>query len=181
MLFRSEKAVWRQKQAEMTKNMRQWFFSNPAKIEQFYFADSGAHATKSRSENVSLMITTALCRRDLPEDMAGRTGAFFRGKFDPAKPLCGFEIGKHPNLDLTAYGLIHRQLPEARPFVASLLASEIRAGEFTEELNLKSPALINGVRPSLFSAVNIIEFTWLLNHVRYDSGVPATFTFPASQ
>lgn len=176
-----EKAVWKQKQAEMTKNMRQWFFSNPEKIEQFYFADSGKHATKSRSENVSMMITTALCRQDLPEDMAMRTGEFFRGKFDAKKPLCGFEIGKHPDLDLTAYGLINRQLPEARQFVEAFLAAGIRAGEFTEELNLKNPALIYGVKPSLFSAVNIIEFTWLLNNVRYDSGVPTTFTFSASK
>ena len=125
------------------------------------------------------MITTALCRQDLLEDLAKRTGEFFRGKFDPAKPLCGFEIGKHPDLDLTAYGLINRRMPEAGQFVESFLASDIRAGEFTEELNLKNPALIYGVKPSLFSAVNNIEFTWLLNNVRYDSGAPTTFSFLA--
>jgi hypothetical protein len=177
----AENAVWKQKQADMIKNMRAWFYSNPAKIEQFYFTDTGVYGTKTRSANVSLMITTALSRPELPEDMAKRTEDFFRGKFDPAKTLCGFEIAKHPNLNLTAYGLLSRGSPEVRTFVESMVAAQVRAGEFTEELNIKNPALLYGVKPSLFSAINIIEFTWMLNGVRYDSGVPATFEFPASR
>lgn len=173
-----EVVAWRGKQAAMVGNMRLWFFSNPARIEQFYFADSGLHATKDRSVIVPAMITTALCLHDLPDDLARRTQDFFRGKFDPAKPLIGFEIAKHPDLALTASGLIDRGMPEAKPFVTALLAAAIRAGEFTEELNMKVPSLVFGVKPSLFTPLNIIEFTWLLNDVRCESGNPAAFEWP---
>ena len=174
----NEATLWEKMQTEMIGNMRKWFFSDPEQIQQFYFADTGTHASKTRFENVSMMITSALCRTDLPKDLRDRTEQFFFSKFDASKPLCGFEIGKHPDLNLTAYGLIDQGIPEAKAFIETFLASAIRAGEFSEELNIKSPALVHGVKPSLFSPINIIEFTWLLNGVRYESGVPTAFDFP---
>lgn len=173
-----ETATWKQKKSAMVKNMRQWFYSNPNKIEQFYFADSGVHTTKTRFENVPMMITTALCLEDLPADLRERTRAYFLALFDPKKKLAGFPSGKHPDLNLTAYGLLEMGMPEAKPFVETWLASAIRAGEFAEVLEVKSPTVADGVKPSLFSPLNIIEFTWLLNNVRYDSGTPTAFTFP---
>ena len=179
--LRDEKPVWKQKQAAMIQSMRQWFFSNPDKIEQFYFADSGKHATKTRSENVPMMIATALCRRDLPNDLSQRTDAFFRATFDPTKKLGGFNTAKHPDLNLTAYGLLDRGMPEAKAFVETFLAADIRAGEFAEVLESTTPVMAGGVKPSAFSPLNIIEFTWLLNKVRYDSGVPTACEFQANQ
>jgi hypothetical protein len=50
-------------------------------------------------------------------------------------------------------------------------------GEFAEELDIKVPGLTSGVKPSLFTALNVIEFTWLLNGTRYELGTPTAFTF----
>ena len=37
-----------------------------------------------------------------------------------------------------------------------------------------------GVRPSVFSALNVIEFTWLLNRRPLRIGTPAAFDPPAA-
>ncbi len=79
-------------------------------------------------------------------------------------------------------GSERRGHPGARHFIEAILRDSIRADEFTEVLlpgEDNRPA-VDGVRPSLFTALNIIDFTWLLNDVRCDSGAPVQFAFPPS-
>ena len=170
-----EKDFWMKKQASMIENMRRWFFADNEKIQQFYFAESKTHATKTRFSIVPMMIDTALSYKNLPENMAQRVLGYFHAGFNPAVPLGGFGIGKHPDLNLAVYGLLDRNVPESKAFIQRFLRDNIAAGEFCEQI--ESGAKAEGVKPSLFSPLNIIEFTWLLNNVRYESGTPTAFEF----
>ena len=173
----AEGGLWKKAQQSMIAKMRDWFFLNPNKIEQFYFTETKVHALATRGKIIPMMISTALCYKELPQDMAGRAEAYFRAQFKPSAPLCGFPSAKHPDLNFVAYGLLDRNLPEAKVFIQSFLRDEIEAGEFAEVL--ENGANAGGVKPSLFSPLNIIEFTWLLNQVRYESGTPTGFEFQA--
>jgi len=76
--------------------------------------------------------------------------------------------------------LIDHHNLQAREYLEALLRDLIRGGEFAETLeggDGKNPTT-GGVKPSLFNAMNIIEFTWLLNGIRYDSGSPAAYVLP---
>ena len=171
----ADAGFWKKKQEAMLENMRKWFYADSTRIEQFYFADSKSHGTKERHENIPMMIATALYLKELPSDLAMRTQDYFRARFKPGAPIGGFPSGKHPDLDFTALGLLDRNMPEARVFVQRFLGDAIKAGEFAEVLEKDAKA--EGVKPSLFSPINIIEFTWLLNNVRYESGTPTVFEF----
>ena len=172
--------LWKKKQVSMIDAMRGWFFADPKKIEQFYFENSKTHANKGRSKIIPTMISTALCYRNLPPDLTGRVEQYFRSWFKPEAPLGGFPTGKYPDLNFIAYGLLDRGMPEAKPFLQRFLRDSIVAGEFAEVL--EANAKPEGVKPSLFSPLSIIEFTWLLNNVRYESGTPTSFEFkPAPQ
>lgn len=168
-------AFWAKKQAAMAANMREWFYSATDTIHQFYFTERQVHEIENRSTKVSIMLTSALGYQGLPADIAERTLEFFRSVFSQEGSLRGFCRGKYPDLNLTAYGLIERKAPEARDFIDLFLQQSIAMGDFAEEVNPGPKP--NGVMPSLFSPLTIIEFTWLLNNTRYDTGVPASFAF----
>ena len=170
----TEKDFWKKKQGAMIEAMRAWFFADNEKIEQFYFTGSKCHGTKDRHINVPMMISTALCCKELPPEMANRVRDYFRSHFKPGAPIGGFPSAKHPDLNLTAYGLLDRNYPEAKVFLQIFLRDAIKAGEFAEQL---TNGKADGVKPSLFTPLNIIEFTWLLNNVRYESGTPTVFEF----
>lgn len=171
-----ERAFWNTRRIGVMLNMRPWFFDDPKRLHQFCFVDTGKHRQGHRTTDVPEMVTTALCLTDLPPDMMDRVQRYFRDVYRPNRSLSGFGSSKNPDANLTAYGLIDRGLPEARPYMAALLRDAINAGDFAEVL-LPGPKG-DGVRPSVFSALTMIEFTWLLEGVRFDTGVPVEFQFP---
>lgn len=172
-----EAALWRSKAAPGIRNMRDWFFRDPQRLHQLYFIKSGTHSIPNRASERPVMILSALRIRCLPDDMTTRLLALFREHMDPEAVNAGFNYSKYPDNQLVALGLLDRGLPEARPFIEAILRDAIRAGEFTECLVTgpdNRPAL-DGVKPSIFTALNVIDFTMLLNHVRYDAGRPYDF------
>ena len=166
--------LWKTKSAEMRKNVHDWFFSEPKKLHQFCFTKHKLYATKERSEYRPIMILTALSLKELPTEDLARLMQLFREIHKPDRACNGFAYTKYADNNLVAYGLLDRRLPEARPFIASMLRDSIRAGEFAEVLKPGhgGEPEVDGVKPSLFTALNIIEFTWMLNGVRYESGAP---------
>jgi hypothetical protein len=169
----ADQKLWRDKREPLIANMRKWFFSDPAKVHQFYFTDTGRYHDSRRALDVRGMVTTALCVKDLPADMQARMKEYFLSVYKPAETIVGFESSKYPDANLTAYGLIDQRLPEAAPYVKATLRDVIRAGDFAEII--RSGPVVDGVKPSVFNALTVIEFTWLLNGVRFESGVPVAF------
>jgi len=172
----SDRRFWHNKREPLLSDMRKWFFSDPAKLHQFYFTNTGLNNDKRRNKDVSEMITTALSVKDMPEDMLARVKTFFMTVYNPELSIAGFESAKHTDSNLTAYGLIDRKQAVAKPYVQTILRDVIRAGDFGEVT--KTGPVVDGVKPSAFNALTVIEFTWLLNGVRFESGVPVAFEFP---
>ena len=175
-------AMWSAKEAPAIGQMREWFFNDPQRLHQLYFTERKVHATPERSSERPIMTLSALRIRALPADMSARLLALLRETLRPELANAGFNYTKYPDNQFVALGLLDRGRPEARPFIEAILRDSIRAGEFTECLvpgKDKQP-VPDGVKPSLFTALNIIDFTWLLNQVRCDSGRPSAFVIPAT-
>lgn len=174
--------MWESKEAPAIGKMREWFFSDPERLHQLYFTERKAHSTPERSSERPIMLLTAFNIGSLPDDMTARLLDLLGETLRPEKANSGFNYTKYPDNQFVALGLLDRRHPAALPFIQSILRDAILAGEFTECLvpgknNL--PAL-DGVKPSLFTALNIIDYTWLLNQVRCDSGRPEAFISPAT-
>jgi hypothetical protein len=175
-------AIWSSKEAPIIGQMREWFFSDPARLHQLYFTESKVHSTPGRSSERPIMTLSALNIVSLPDDMSARLLKLLDETARPDAANSGFNYTKYPDNQFVALGLLDRQRPEARRFIEGIVRDSILAGEFTECLvpgknNL--PAL-DGVKPSLFTALNIIDFTLLLNQVRCDTGRPQAFPIPTS-
>jgi len=177
-----EGRVWQEKAAQMRQNLHAWFFSDPAKLHQFYFTQKHVFNTKERDRDRPIMILTALWLKDLPAEARDRLLGLLREFHHPERAADGFAYTKYADNNLAAYGLIDHGMAEAKPFAEVFVRDSIRAGEFAEVLRpgANGDPETEGVQPSLFNALNIIEFTWMLNQVRYESGTPAVFAFPAS-
>lgn len=174
--------MWSSKEAPTVGKMREWFFNDPERLHQLYFTERKTHSTPARSSNRPIMILSALNIASLPDDMTARLIKLLNETARPERVNSGFNYTKYPDNQFVAMGLLDHQRPEARPFIEGILRDSILAGEFTECLvpgknNL--PAL-DGVKPSLFTALNIIDFTLLLNQVRCDTGRPQAFVIPAA-
>jgi hypothetical protein len=171
----SDAQMWRSKQTQMAENSATWFFSDPTQIHQYFFTKdkrfSRDDRVEPRKESFSAYITQALAIRQFSPDIEARLVSYFNQGFRPGKSGLGFENYKYPDVNFTAYGLIDaKQNSQAVLFIAGVLRESIQVGTFAEAIN-KTPAA-DGVQESLFSPLNIIEFTWLLNGCRYDNGSP---------
>jgi hypothetical protein len=171
----ADSQMWRKKQAEMAENSKIWFFSDPAQIHQNIFINDKNKSKTDRSESdrgtFSAYISQALAVREFSPDTRDRLAAYFTEGFRPNQNGLGFEIYKYPDINLTAYGLIDtNRTSQAVAFIRGVLRESIQAGTFAEDIN-KGPAA-EGVEESLFSPMNIIEFTWLMNGCRFDNGDP---------
>ena len=171
-----EARLWQRRVGPMMDNLRTWFFSDPKYLHQFRFTARDAYYFADRKQDDPIYIASALALKELPSDMLDRLKSFFLGIHDPGKPNDGFPYTKYPDNNLIACGLANYGLGETRPFVEALLRDAIRVGEFGECID--PGPVVGGTRPSLFTALNIIEFTWMLNNVRYESGAPTAFEFP---
>jgi len=181
-LGKSEDAMmWRKSQEAMIASMREWFFRDPEKLHQFYFTEKGVHVTPQRNEYRPIMILSALATPQLPEDMRARLASLLDECFKPEAPNAGFAYTKYADNQFVAWGLIDHGMPQARPFIESILRESILCTEFAEtiELDQAGVAQPGGVKPSIFTALNLIEFTWLLNGVRQDSGLLTPCTIPS--
>jgi hypothetical protein len=126
------------------------------------------------------MILSALAIPGLPDDLRRRLSALSAEILDPKAPNAGFAYTKYPDNQFVAWGMIDQGMPEAAGFIRAILRDCLACGEFAETVEVAADGRLTpgGVKPSLFTALNIIEFTWLLNGVRFDNGVPEPCVVP---
>jgi hypothetical protein len=122
-------------------------------------------------------IAQALGIPQFPQDTKQRLLDYFESRFHPHEFGMGTDSYKYPDVNLIAYGLLDAHSASAWPFIEGVLAESIRAGNFGERIT-RAPAA-GGVQESLFSAMNMIEFTWLMNKCRYDGGSAVATRGPA--
>ena len=169
--------MWLDKQRSMIKNYRDWYFA-PEKIYQYWFTDKKVHYWGIRTEDIDYMITTGLAIKNLPSDLLARLEKYYLDIHNGSEVNGGFAKDvKYPDMSLTLRGLLDKGMYiQAKELANAALRDVIRATEFSE--NTKPDATPGGVMPSIFSACALIEYTWLTNNVRIDSGLPMAYSVP---
>jgi hypothetical protein len=173
-----EVAGWRQRQERMADNCQKWFFDNPTGISQYFSTTWGSSNRSQPVETardggiLSGYLSQALAVNQLSPLIQSRLMDYFTARFKPDQFGLGMRDFKYPDVNLTAYGLLdHHATALARQYIEGVLAESVQVGTFAETID-KTPRSV-GVQESLFSAMNIIEFTWLLNNCRMDKGAPS--------
>jgi len=165
--------MWKDMKAEVFKNYRKWFFYDDGRTpENFYFTTTGSHAHRLRPKSEQSYVLKGLYLKDLPKDMLADLKNYYLKVHNPKKRLVGFDFIKYPEATCIACGLLDNSMDkQARQFIDALIRDSILAGEFCERLSIKNEKPV-GVIPSLFTACQIIDFTWLKNGMRMDYGTP---------
>lgn len=168
---------------QMDENVRSWFFTqnegetpSPYGVYNSYFSDSNVHYAHDRTEDVPNYVYSALYA-DLPGDLTQTLVNSYLSFEDSSKPLAGFDFYKYGDGCNIAYGLLEKsyQYPELagkwKEYINAALRSVIQAGEFAECIRVTDGEVgIEGVSPSSFGASTMIDFTYMNNGVRIDSG-----------
>ena len=164
-------AFWREMTARELANYRRWFFPENDDPKNFYFTKSGTHVFKDRTEQMPCYILSGLAFGGMPEDLVGRLQKYYLKLRKLDQPLLGFNFMKYGESSFIAYGLADRGMhPEAEQFIERYLLDTMRpGGDFGETMEVSSgTAKVGGVCPSLFVALQAIDFTLMKNGMRID-------------
>ena len=164
-------AFWREMTDRELDNYRHWFFRENGDPKNFYFTKSGTHVFKDRTQQLPCYILSGLAFAGMPEDLADRLQKYYLKLRKLDQPLLGFDYMKYGESSFIAYGLADRGMhPEAEQFVERYLRDTMRpGGDFGETMGVSNgTAKVGGVCPSLFVALQAIDFTLMKNGVRID-------------
>lgn len=172
--------LWQNKRSAMIASIDDLFFAAPDVI--YGLAYPYTEIPQAWSVGNDMFKTTALSISGLPAAQMDRLTSFFMSIHRPDSDLSNFHYHKYPDVSLITYGLLNNGgHVQAKEFAASALRDVIRGKEFAEVLVPTSAGVsAESVAPSLFTAAEAIELTWLMNGVRIDSGAPQPFTFDSS-
>ncbi|MGQ9651290.1 MAG: hypothetical protein ACUVXJ_14370 [Phycisphaerae bacterium] len=170
--------MWQQRRQVILKNYRKWFFFTDGRPPaEYFFSESKRHEPGNLN-----WVLTGLHIRDLPFDLADELKRLYLQRHSPDRDFCGMGWTKYGTESFIAYGLIeHGMYKQAREFINASLRDQIRAGEFSENYAAGREGGLPGawgVKPSLFGAVQMIDFTCLNSGVRLDQGRPAGVCWP---
>lgn len=176
----SDVTMWQNKRTAMLANLDGWFFKDSDVIygnAYPYTAIPPAWSVGNDSFKA-----TALSISGLTTTQLNRLKGWFMSIHRPNTTLDNFHFHKYPDVSLTIYGLLNNGgHVQAKAYTEAAVRDVVRGKQFAEVLSPTSTGLrTDSVAPSLFTAAEIIELTWLLNGVRLDSGTPTSFTFDSS-
>ncbi len=156
---------WKFKHKKFYNDCLKWFWPNAGvRPSQTINLETG-----KRTSGHALWITTGLNLQPLLKgDYLKSMMDLFDLYFDPAKPFAGFSMPKYPDLSFTVYGLIkHGYTKKAVQLMEATLRDIVKAnGSFAEQYS-PDDLKPDGVRPSLFGALSVIDFTLLINGRSY--------------
>ena len=167
-------AFWREMSAREIENYRNWFFSGDGDPANFYFTEKQTHTFKDRQDQKPCYILSGLGYRGMPTDLVERLQNYYKKICNPAEPLLGFQYLKYGESSFIAYGMQDRGMtPGTDQFLDQCLIATIRpGGDFGEVLEIsKGNLVVTGVQPSLFLALQTIDFTLMKNGIRIDRGL----------
>ncbi len=173
---------WRSRREQVLQDYGAWFYphSGPLRTLQYHFVD-GSHADSAGN---TLWVTTGLHLPFLTDEQRALLRARFLSGFKPDATLAGwgFPDVKAPDVTYTAYGLLRTGMAaEADVFIQANIRDIVRAGSFAEVYDDPPGGPVGaGVRPSMFGAVNLIDFVWVRNGYRADDGMPLFVRLPAA-
>lgn len=174
--------MWTSRAGQLTADYGDWFFptDGPAPTLQYHYLE-GSHADSAGN---TLWVCTGLHQPQLTDTQLRLLRERFLGTYRPDAAFAGwgFPDVKAPDVTYVAYGLLERGMVEqADVFVQLNIRDIVRAGSFAEVYDDPPEGPVGtGVRPSLFGAVNLIDFVWLRNGYRADDGEPLFVRLPGA-
>jgi hypothetical protein len=167
-----EIGFWQTMTKRALENYRTWFFPKDGDPMNYYFTESKTHSFKHRTVQEPLYILTGLAFKGMPEDLADRLLAFYDKFHAPEKDICGLPHMKYGESSFIAYGLLDRgRVKQANEFMEAMIRDTIKLGDFGEAHRvINGVNTLEGVTPSLFLALQVIDLTLMRNGIRIDQG-----------
>lgn len=153
---------WESERTGYIEQCRKWFWTSPQEIPT-------SHPNSRPRQGNPIMITTAMILPEIKGDyFEGLLGKFYT-YYDTGKAFGNFSAPKYPDMDFTIYGLLQNgKNTLARNMLECNLRDVVRAqrvfAEVYSGLDIPYPS---GVRPSIFGAATIIDFSLLKNGYMY--------------
>jgi hypothetical protein len=153
---------WDMARAGYIEQCRKWFWTSPQEIPT-------SHPNARPRQGMPIMITTAMVLPELQGDYFESLLGKFYTFYETEKAFGGFAAPKYPDMDFTIYGLLQNgKKTLARNMIECNLRDVVRAqrvfAETYEGLETPHPS---GVRPSIFGAAAVIDFSLLKNGYIY--------------
>lgn len=157
---------WQTKADEMYNNMCEWFFAGDEPVQRYFTNDNSTEA------GTPLWVSKSLWCDELSGDELEKVLNFTIAQFDPNKAFAGYGSVKYDDWAYTLYGLVRNGRADiAGDMVQALLRDIPRSGFIGELYNsVWRGTVCEGVRPSLFGAILMIDNVWLMNGFMYHEG-----------
>lgn len=177
--------MWQNEKAALLANLQNWFFKDSDLIYGAFFD----YTTIPKVWDIGndMFRATGLAINGLSASQRDKLNSYFMSIHKPANPVDNFPYHKYPDLTCILEGLIENGgHVQARDMAKACLRDTIRAKEMTEAIIATGNGTPTGgvktesVVPSLFSAVEAIHLTWLLNGFRFDHDTFTSFSFGTS-
>jgi hypothetical protein len=167
-----EVPFWQEMSKREIDNYRAWFLPKEGDPMNYYFTESKKHVYKHRTVQEPIYILNGLGYREMPKDISDRLLAFYDKFHSPDKDLCGLPFMKYGESSFISYGLMDRgRTKQANEFMEAMIRDTIKLGDFGEAHRvIKGVNTLEGVTPSLFLALQVIDMTLMQNGVRIDQG-----------
>ena len=154
-------AEWEAMYADFLEKYKFWFFED----KKAYQYTSRSKLTKSPGNTI--WVTKGLCIDGLEAEYTDILYSRFLEEYDPEKSFCGFKMSKFPDNSHTIYGLFrHGYTDEARILNEACMRDVLRVGMFSEGYSIDDIPLPEGVRPSIFGCMMLLDGVLLTNGFR---------------
>jgi len=154
-------AEWKKMYADFMAKYKFWFFEDG----RAYQYTSKSKLTRSPGNTV--WVTKGLGIPGLEDEYIQILYSRFLEEYDPEKSFCGMKLSKFPDNSHTIYGLrMHGYTDEAEKMNESCIRDVLRVGMFAEGYTVHDDPLPEGVRPSIFGCMMLLDGVLMKNGFR---------------
>jgi hypothetical protein len=161
-LGKTDAKEWETARTGYIEQCRKWFWTSPQELPT-------SHPNAKPRQGIPVMITGAMILPELKGDYFESLMGKFYTFYETDKSFGGFNAPKYPDMDFTIYGLLQNGKNSlARNMIECNLRDIVRAQRvFAETYDGMEKPYPSGVRPSIFGAAAVIDFSLLKNGFIY--------------
>ena len=182
----SDLTLWSNEKAAVEAELDDWFFKDSDVIYGLYYEYTEIPEVWAIG-NDNFKASGIVIGDDLTSTQMTQMKNWYMSIHRPDYPLNNMAYHKFPDASLIIDGLIENSGHEqAEEYAKACLRDTIRAKEMGEAIIATGSGYSTGdvkiesVVPSLFTAVEAIHMTWMLNGLRYDHDTQTSFSFGTS-
>ncbi|MCE5199976.1 MAG: hypothetical protein ABFD54_00550 [Armatimonadota bacterium] len=171
-----EADFWNQQIKQLADNYHKWFFPEPGDAAYRLYSEAKKSDAKSSAWCLQGLALPSDVLRESDKDVLIR---LYRSVLNMDAPFVIPNFTKYPHRAFLADGLqLYGLSKEAAVIGESTMRGVTLAGEFGETYSNNDHPKAEGVVPSMFGAVSIIDFTLRHNGLAMSDGLPALINMP---